>query len=579
MNPPLRPLCSLTQTPSTDSSEPVRYHVTTPLTAPGLSPDCPLGHRIPGRRYDRKHVTTPVLPPGLPHRTPSRMSPLTYRISTLGCRVNHAEARDFEAVLLSRGLQASEKGWPADIEVVHTCSVTGTAASKSRHALRQAGRRGQTKLVPQGLPSKGTPALRLNHHQAAGSSQLHPLVIATGCFASTNLSEAIELTASGDIIPHYAADGSTIIERFTQRIDQWLADIKRTPSPIRDASSTSSICNLLHLPVIKPRAPGSAHIRAELRIQDGCDAHCTFCIIPSIRKTLRSKRIADVVEETRCLIDLGHQEIVLTGIFIGAYGHETALRRNQQNRGASPLADLVDEVAQVPGLKRLRISSLEPGDVSGPLLDAMIANAPVVVPHLHLPLQSGSDNILKRMNRQYRVGEYLEMIDQVIEGLTTDRDLKPAITTDIICGFPGETDEDFQKTIHVARYVGFLHMHVFPYSAREGTAAARWRDIHLRPEIIKSRVRTLIDLENNPLDGFSIRYRQRLLGRTLRVILEQPDKSDSKLMTGRCDHYALITIPTDKPRGSLVNATITEVSPTQTRGEISPADVILPILR
>ena len=510
------------------------------------------------------------------------MSTLTYRISTLGCRVNHAEARDFEAVLLSRGFQASKKGWPADIEVVHTCSVTGTAASKSRHALRQAGRRGQAKLVPQGSPSSGTPALRLNHHQAAGSSQLHHLVIATGCFPSTNLSEATALTASGDIIPHYAADGSTIIERFTQRIDRWLAEIRRTPSPIRDESSTSSIRDQLHLPVIRPRGRGSAHIRAELRIQDGCDAHCTFCIIPRIRKTLRSKRIADVVEETRCLIDLGHQEIVLTGIFIGAYGHETALRRNQQNRlnrRASPLADLVDEVAQVPSLKRLRISSLEPGDVSGPLLDAMIANAPVVVPHLHLPLQSGSDNILKRMNRQYRVGEYLEMIDQVNDGLTTDRDLKPAITTDIICGFPGETEEDFQKTIHVARYVGYLHMHVFPYSAREGTAAARWRDIHLRPEIIKFRVRTLIDLENDPTDGFSIHYRQRLLGRTLRVILEQPDKSDSNFMTGRCDHYALITIPTDKPRGSLVNATITEVAPTHTHGEIAPADVILPILR
>lgn len=217
--------------------------------------------------------------------------------------------------------------------------------------------------------------------------------------------------------------------------------------------------------------------------------------------------------------------------------------------------------------------------MSEALLDAMIANTPVVVPHLHLPLQSGSDSVLKRMNRQYRIGEYLEMIDQVNDGLTDDHGLKPAITTDIICGFPGETEADFQRTINVARYVGFLHMHVFPYSAREGTAAARWINLHLRPEIIKSRVRTLIDLENDPLEGLSIRYRENFIGRTLRVILEQPDKTDSNLMTGRCDHYALITIPTDKPRGSLVNVAITHVSPTHTCGEIAPANITLPILR
>ena len=160
---------------------------------------------------------------------------------------------------------------------------------------------------------------------------------------------------------------------------------------------------------------------------------------------------------------------MLTGVFIGAYGHETALRRKQNSPDSEPLADLLDAVAQIDGLERLRLSSMEPGDVTSALLDAMIANKNIV-PHLHLPLQSGSDSVLQKMNRQYSVKQYLEMIAMVNERLTVDG-LPPAITTDIICGFPTETDEDFKHTLKIASEVRYLHMHVFPYSVRTGTAA------------------------------------------------------------------------------------------------------------
>ncbi|MHC5114698.1 MAG: MiaB/RimO family radical SAM methylthiotransferase [Planctomycetota bacterium] len=470
-----------------------------------------------------------------------------YRITTLGCRVNHAETREIESVLLSRGLARAAADEAADVEVVHTCSVTTTAAAKSRHAVRRARRR-------------------------QGEA---PHVLVTGCYAETNRDEAARIAGDSDhVIAHEDAAGSDapMVDRLATAIDAWLG---ATPPPAPPSPDTG---RLVPLPVVMPERNAGAHVRAELRIQDGCDAHCTFCIIPKIRRTLRSKSVADAVAEARRLVDLGHREIVLSGIFIGAYGHETALRRHQADPGAEPLADLLDAVAAVPGLERLRVSSMEPGDVTPALLDAMVANAPVVVPHLHLPLQSGSDRILRRMNRQYTVDAYLEMIDAVNAALTTADGLPPAITTDVICGFPGETEAEFERTVRVARAVGYLHMHVFPYSARPGTAAARWRDDFVDDAVRKRRVRRLIDLEEDPVDGLSIRYRRRLAGRTVRVILEQPDRDDATLMTGRCDHYALVHVRTDRPRGTLLTATIGDVTADRTDAVTEPESHPLPVL-
>ncbi|MHC4108299.1 MAG: MiaB/RimO family radical SAM methylthiotransferase [Planctomycetota bacterium] len=463
------------------------------------------------------------------------MGTLTYRITTLGCRVNHAEARELESILVSRGLCRAAASRRADLEVVHTCSVTITAAAKSRHAIRRAAHRQRNGGVPHSPSPDATPPTA------------HVLV--TGCYASTNPQDATRLAG----LPHESI---------------------RETGPL---SSPGGRPGVRPLPLVPPQPGATPHIRAELKIQDGCDAHCTFCIIPRIRRTLRSKTVRDAVAEAKRLVDLGHREIVLTGIFLGAFGHETALRRRQAERHAHPLADLLDAVAQVPGLQRLRLSSVEPGDVTEPLLDAMVANAPAVVPHLHLPLQSGSDSILKMMNRQYRRGDYLEMVDQVNEALTTSG-LPPALTTDIICGFPGESETDFERTIEVVERVGYLHMHVFPFSPRPGTAAARWTDRFVPERVTKARVRRLIDMEHDPRHGLSIRYRRRLPGRTVRVILEQPDRDDPASMTGRCDHYALISVPTILPRGSVVNAEVTEVTPARTMGRLTETSLPLPML-
>ena len=516
------------------------------------------------------------------------MRSMRYRITTLGCRVNHAETRELESVLLARGFVGAAEGAHADLEVIHSCSVTGSAAAKSRQAIRRAARRAHSyelcrhKETGLSLNRNGRESLHVDQARQrryppiAATFSKSPQIIVTGCYGSTDPDEAALLAGGRDhVIQHESDDGTTLAERFALRVDQWLTT-QQAPGSLRIPAPDSCRETIRPLPVVTPRPAAGSHVRAELKIQDGCDAHCTFCIIPRIRRTLRSKTIPDAVAEATRLVEFGHREIVLTGIFIGGYGHETALRRKQSRAGTTPLADLLDAVAQVPGLSRLRVSSMEPGDVSEPLLDAMIANEQVVVPHLHLPLQSGSDAVLRSMNRQYRVGNYQEMIDRINAALTTPDGLPPAITTDIICGFPGETVDDFERTVEVALRVGYLHMHVFPYSARRGTAAARWRDRFVPAPVIRSRVGRLIDLENDPDDGLSIRYRRRLLGRTVRVIIEQPARPG--VMTGRCDHYALLSIETDRLRGAVLTAEVTAVTPNETTACPSDISIPLPVL-
>ncbi len=423
--------------------------------------------------------------------------------------MNHAERREMESILQARGM--TPKSDAPDLEIVHTCSVTGQAAAKSRNAIRRAKRNGKHVFV-------------------------------TGCFTGTDFDVARDL---GDTVVTQAGE-TPMLARFQEEVDSWLGETNKD----------SIITKTESLPITSLPQIRGEHIRAELRIQDGCDAHCTFCIIPKIRTSLRSKTIEDTVIEATRLVELGHKEIVFTGVFIGAYGHETALRRKQTSPDSEYLADLLDAAAQIDGLKRLRISSMEPGDVTPVLLDAMVANRGVVVPHLHLPLQSGSDAVLHKMNRQYNTSQYMEMIAMVNERLIKDG-LPPAITTDIICGFPTETEGDFEQTIEVATKVGYLHMHVFPYSVRTGTAAARWEQ--LTPEVVQNRVHRLIALD----EALSLSYREQLLGKEVHVMLEQPSEIEG-LMKGRCDNYAEISLRTDEPIGSIVKGKVTQVQADKT---------------
>jgi threonylcarbamoyladenosine tRNA methylthiotransferase MtaB len=304
-----------------------------------------------------------------------------------------------------------------------------------------------------------------------------------------------------------------------------------------------------------------ANQRAFLKVQDGCDAHCTYCIIPKLRPRVWSKPVEDAVVEARRLVAAGHRELVLTGIFLGAYGQPTALRRRQPELAAqlkSPMHELVEALCtRVDGLRRLRLSSLEPGDLTDELIE-LFQRHPQVVPHFHLPLQSGSDEMLRRMNRQYTRGDFLRMAERVKRSFD-----RPAITTDIIVGFPGETVEEFRRTLEVVDEVGFLHTHVFSFSPRPGTAAARWGRDFVRGPVVNERIEEL----NRRTAEFSHSYREQFVGEVVEVMAERAGRGG--VPHGRCERYFTLWFEHAEPlTGRCVKVRVDRVTPHRTLGTL-----------
>jgi threonylcarbamoyladenosine tRNA methylthiotransferase MtaB len=425
----------------------------------------------------------------------------TFAITTFGCKVNQYESQQTRQKLEDSGLRPAAHGETPDLVIVRTCCVTASAASKSRRAIAKAG-----KLYPTAT------------------------VLATGCLAAIK-DDGIRKTSPKTVVQGLDVNLPPAIERLLSGkscgCDSQNSAIK-PENTIQSKNKNPSATPLLEGGI---RA-FTGQTRAFLKIQDGCDAHCTYCIIPHIRRELRSKAPQAVLDEARALVEAGHREIVLTGIFLGAYGRTTARRKKWTTSEPDHLASLVAEVAAIPGLARLRLSSLEPGDLTDALLD-VIARHPNVAGHLHLPLQAGSDYILRRMARQYRLADYLHIIEKLQARLD-----RPAITTDIIVGFPGEMKQDFARTISVARQIGFAKIHVFPFSSRQGTAAERLAG-HLAASVIRDRVNELTALDVELQD----RFRKRFAGEKVGVILE-----NRRPAAGRCERYFMVNAP-GAPKG------------------------------
>lgn len=451
----------------------------------------------------------------------------TFSVATLGCRVNHYEAEQIAAVLRGRGLtRVPAPG--GDVRVVHTCSVTTEAAVKSRQATRRATR----------LPVLG------QREESPTAFEGPAKVIVTGCWAESDRAAAEALPGVSAVIGHT----DDVNGRLGGLLDTWLEPAG--PAVVRSRG-------MMSLPQLTDRQ--TEHQRAFLKVQDGCDAHCTYCIIPQLRPNLWSKSCDDAVAEANALVAAGHREIVLTGIFLGAFGQETALRRRQAG-GRKPIADLIDALCiRVPGLLRLRMSSLEPGDLDDDLI-ATLKRHSQVVPHFHLPLQSGSDTLLRRMNRQYTRQQYLEMIDQV--NAAFDR---PAITTDIIAGFPGEDDEAFADTLAVAQHAKFIHIHAFPYSPRPNTAAARWTDKRLPASVVDPRMDQLRALSAK----FAEEFADSFVGQTVQVLVEH-SPSGSSVRHGRCERYFDVHFEADSTiaAGDLLTVKVDRVTPTRVHGTV-----------
>jgi len=422
------------------------------------------------------------------------MAPRTYLVSAVGCKVNQYEAQQLREVLESAGFQpCCEGGQPPegdplpDLAVVNTCAVTRAAARKSRQLVRRASRGGRTRVIVVGCAAAAEPeryrqidgVVAVVRHDDDLAAQLSRILDAA---QNQRLYNGLSAVAQN---PSTAAGG-----RVCDRRHQDGTALAASPSVGAAPSGNRSITTKAPKTAqVKWTLRGTVHRldghqRAFLKVQDGCDATCTYCIIPRVRPRLASKPVDVAVREAADLVASGHREIVVTGIFLGAYGRATA-RPSRHVAGSAPLAELLDALARVPGLLRVRLSSLEPGDVTDDLLDVM-ARHPACVPHLHLPAQAGADAVLKRMNRQYRIDAYLAAVDRVQHRLDP-----PAITTDLIVGFPGETDHDFEQTLELVDRVGFARVHAFPFSLRPGTAAERWQDEQLPHDVVRDRMRRL----------------------------------------------------------------------------------------
>lgn len=402
-------------------------------------------------------------------KTSQKTKPATCAFLTLGCKVNQADTETLRSDLVGAGWQERPPDNGADFYVINTCAVTGVAEAKSRRLIRRIGR-----FNPQ---SK---------------------IIVAGCYAYNKPEEIAQLPGVELVLP--------------------LAQRNRL---VRLLGRTSSA---------KTAPPKSHRTRAILKIQDGCVAHCSFCILPLIRGRPRSKFLNTAVQEARNLVKAGHREIVLTGINLGRYGQDLKPGIN--------LVDILTRLVKITGLKRLRLSSIELDGLTDELIH-FIQTHPKVCPHLHIPLQSGSDSILRQMNRCYTTQEYLERLDRI--GRKIER---PSITTDVIVGFPGETDEDFQSTLETCQKAGFSKIHIFPYSSRPGTRAAELNAVSTRrvkPALIKQRVKTLEKLANS----LALSYKRNFLNQTVGVLLED------KGQTGFTERYLKVELTNGQP--DLVN--------------------------
>lgn len=409
-----------------------------------------------------------------------------FKIATLGCRTNQYESQAFSDQLRAMGYQEAQENESAEMCIVNTCTVTKSADSHSRRQIRQLA------------------------HQHPGSR-----MIVTGCLAQRDPQQLKALGVDVKIISN--KDKHALIQLVL---------------PDEDAPEFS-IRNF------------EARTRAFVKVQDGCNSFCSYCIIPHVRGRSRSRPTDDIVKEIEGLIANGYREVVLTGINIGDFADQTAQTESLD------LADLVHRVDQIEGLERLRISSIDPDEVDSKLLNAVIKGRKTCS-SMHIVLQSGSNIILKRMNRKYTRQIFFDTC-MLLRAERADF----TFTTDIIVGFPGETDADFQETIDVVKQIGFAKVHVFPFSARPGTRAHKFPD-QLSPELIKERTGVLLHI----CEQAAFAMRDSYIGQTLWVLTEDRSRFDARYISGHTDNFIPVLIDNiDLPANSLARVKIEKNSP------------------
>lgn len=396
---------------------------------------------------------------------------MNFKLITLGCKVNFYESNALREMFLEAGFLENEK--EPDVVVVNTCSVTAVADQKSRQIIRRHKR---------------------NHPNA--------IIVVMGCYSQKN-AEYIEKECGGNIIV-----GTSNRSKIIDFINKYLKDKKNIIAIDKDTRKLTYESFLVHI------TPDST--RAYIKVEDGCNNFCSYCTIPYTRGVARSRPKQEIIDEITYLISKGYKEFVLSGIHTAHYGMDL------ENETFS---DLLEEIVNIPGLYRVRISSIEESEIDDKMI-ALLGKYPNIANHLHMPLQSGSSTVLKRMNRKYNVDDFLKKVERI-------REVRPdiAITTDVIVGFPGETDEEFEETFNFIKKINFSELHVFPFSARENTPAWYMKD-KVSPAVKQERVRRLIALS----DELNKAYYDRFVGQELEVILEERNKATG-LLSGFTSNY------------------------------------------
>ncbi len=403
-------------------------------------------------------------------------------IKNLGCRVNQYEAEALEQMLKEAGYQVVDFESDADLYLINSCAVTISAASKSRSLARQAKRRGGEDSI----------------------------VIMAGCYTQVSPEEVEDVEEVDYLIS--TSNKDNLIELLNDlKVDgdnRWLGN--RDEYEDIDKFQEFKLVDL------------NQTTRANIKIQDGCDQFCSYCIIPYARGRIRSRSQADIIAEFKRLAAQGVKEFVLTGIHLGAYGRDF-------NGEKDYLADLLKDLIDIKGNFRIRLSSIEAGEVTDSMLELM-RGSDKICSHLHLPMQSGSDRILGKMNRPYDQQEFLNYIEKIKDGV-------PGIglTTDVIVGFPGETEADFQETLKVVEEAGFSRLHIFSYSPRPGTPAANMKD-DIDGDLKKERYNRLNQLGKK----LALDYREAISDNQLEVLFEE--KSYDGMITGYTGNYIRVGV-------------------------------------
>lgn len=413
-------------------------------------------------------------------------------LHNLGCKVNAYEMDVMQQMLQEKGYQIVPFDKKADIYIVNTCTVTNIADRKSRQMLHRA-----KKLNPDAV------------------------VVAVGCYVQ-NGTEAVETDASIDL-----AIGNNRKKDLVQILEDYLENRQQGDTVI-DIASTDEYEEMQ----LKETAE---HTRAYIKIQDGCNQFCTYCAIPLARGRVRSRKPEHVIEEVRGLAKAGYHEIVLTGIHLSSYGLDFLGIRSADYRDACEkgyLLELIEILADIPGIERIRLGSLEPRIITKEFVTRLSA-CQKLCPHFHLSLQSGCDATLKRMNRHYDTAQFEAGVRLLREAFD-----RVAVTTDVIVGFPGETEEEFAQTVEFLDRIGFYEMHVFKYSKRAGTPAAAMKQ-QVPDQVKAKRSDILLQMD----EAKSRAYRENYLGEEVEILLEDKKEIDGICYTvGHTKDYVLAAV-------------------------------------